>query len=56
VEECVYVHARKGLDEYLKKSLARTDVVGLETKCTILRAKDQGFFNIPPGIQSPENW
>ncbi len=56
VEECVYVQARQGLDEYLKKALKRTDVVGLETKCTALREKDQTFFNIPPSVQSPDGW
>ena len=56
VEECVYVQARQGLDGYLKKALKRTDVVGLETKCTALREKDQTFFNIPPAVQSPDGW
>ncbi len=50
------MQARQGLDEYLKKALKRTDVVGLETKCTALREKDQTFFNIPPSVQSPDGW
>ena len=50
------MQARQGLDEYLKKALKRTDVVGLETKCTALREKDQTFFNIPPAVQSPDGW